>query len=130
MVRSDAASIGSATLSTARRKNAERQITGALLLDQGQFIQVLEGERETIETCFAKIGRDKRHDEVQLLALTPLSARRFNHWSMAYLGSRKLRSNALGVSVTELRCLETARATSVLNAMLDLAQTGAEDDAL
>lgn len=51
--------------------NNPNQITGMLLYDNQQFMQVLEGEQAVIEALFKKIKSDPRHQQVKALIHTP-----------------------------------------------------------
>jgi len=79
------AEIGS-ILRSARRNNAPRCVTGALLFNCGVFAQVLEGARHDIENIFERIQRDPRHADVHVLAFEETASRRFPSWSMAFIG--------------------------------------------
>ena len=49
-------------LTSARRRNAAANITGLLLYYRGEFVQILEGETQSVENIYAKfIGPDIRH---------------------------------------------------------------------
>lgn len=73
-------------LRVARHKNAERGITGALLLYDDWFAQTLEGEEMEVRALYAMIERDKRHTSVQLREENPSSPRVFSRWAMAMVG--------------------------------------------
>ena len=73
-------------LVSARRNNTAGEITGALLFSGGFFAQVLEGRSGTVGALMATIGADPRHDGVTVLLDTPIDARRFPGWSLAYVG--------------------------------------------
>jgi hypothetical protein len=75
-----------AILKTARKSNALRQITGALLYSSGCFAQVLEGPLSEVETTFERIQLDPRHREIKILQFNPLERRSFGDWSMAFAG--------------------------------------------
>jgi hypothetical protein len=72
-----------ALLATCRRNNERDDVTGCLLYvydDRGgsaYFAQMLEGDQETVEAVYARIGPDRRHREVRLLSSGPTPARRF-----------------------------------------------------
>lgn len=74
----------SALLDKCRSSNAKCDVTGMLLYQQHSFFQVLEGERNTIETLFEKIASDPRHKRVTKVILEPISERAFGNWSMGY----------------------------------------------
>jgi hypothetical protein len=65
-----------------RSDNKKRDITGALLVSGGSFVQVLEGDEGSVRALFATIEKDSRHDEVEVLDEGPVGARTFEHWSM------------------------------------------------
>ncbi|WP_342152907.1 BLUF domain-containing protein [Methylorubrum sp. SB2] len=63
-------------------RNAESNLTGALLHSRGVFIQVLEGPLPALETTFERICCDLRHRRVELLEFTQAAGRVFPEWSM------------------------------------------------
>ncbi|MBY8975121.1 BLUF domain-containing protein [Rhodobacteraceae bacterium NNCM2] len=79
-------------LEDCRRRNLADDVTGMLLYKDGSFMQVLEGDRDTIFHTFDRIGRDDRHKDIMLLRDREITARNFNGWSM---GFRALRSDDL-----------------------------------
>src|SRR3954466_2436922 len=52
--------------SEARSNNKKQGITGALLLSEDWFVQVLEGEEDAVRALFAHIERDARHESVSV----------------------------------------------------------------
>ena len=71
-------------LQSARHFNNEHEITGCLLYHKGQFLQLLEGEFEVINDLYAKIKKDKRHQDVITLHMKEIEERIFDTWSMAF----------------------------------------------
>jgi len=47
---------------------ASRDITGCLLFHHGQFIQILEGDKSTVDDLIVKIKKDHRHSYFYKLA--------------------------------------------------------------
>ncbi len=70
-------------LRVARTKNAALGVTGALMLYDDWFAQVLEGPKDVVESLFAWIRTDSRHDAVRLDYADPVSRRLFDKWAMA-----------------------------------------------
>jgi hypothetical protein len=70
----------------ARSNNKRVSVSGALLVSGEWFVQVLEGDEGTVQTLFAQIERDTRHDSVTLLEALPVTARVFARWAMAEVG--------------------------------------------
>jgi hypothetical protein len=74
-----------------RQKNKEYGITGLLLYNNGSFIQVIEGKKETIQNLFSVIKNDSRHNNVVMLHEEQIKQRDFPDWCMGYkkLSNRK-----------------------------------------
>jgi hypothetical protein len=51
---------------TAHNRNCVSGLTGALLVMDGYFIQVLEGDAFRVHDCFKAIAADRRHTDVDL----------------------------------------------------------------
>ncbi len=82
---SDAAELD-ALLASARRANAQADVTGALLFNRECFAQVLEGPMPAVNSVFERIQRDPRHGDVIILLAENSPGRRFPDWAMAYAG--------------------------------------------
>jgi hypothetical protein len=70
-------------LKVARAKNASLGITGALMLYDDWFAQVLEGPQVAVESLYARIKTDPRHDAARLTEAGPVPKRQFAKWAMA-----------------------------------------------
>jgi hypothetical protein len=62
--------------------NLEFGITGLLFYHQGRFIQVLEGERESLEGLMSILEKDHRHENIQRIIDESIKKRAFQEWSM------------------------------------------------
>ena len=71
-------------LQQVRHANAQVGVTGVLLYEDGNFLQVLEGYKETVQQVFKKIGQDKRHNRIVQIIEEPISKRTFGNWTMAF----------------------------------------------
>jgi hypothetical protein len=67
---------------SARRNNRGHEITGALLVSNGVFVQALEGAEGEVRELFDVIRGDSRHDQVKLVQQT-VAPRTFGRWAMA-----------------------------------------------
>jgi len=76
-----------ALLEVARTRNSELGVTGMLLYSEGSFFQVLEGEQATLESLFAVIRNNPRHERITKIIQEPIPSRAFGDWSMAYAGT-------------------------------------------
>lgn len=74
-------------LEHARSRNARTGVTGALVYIDGVFLQILEGDFDTIQQLMAKISADVRHEEVTVLQEAEIPAAVFEGWEMAYIGA-------------------------------------------
>jgi len=72
--------------SLARSNNKALGICGALLISDDRFVQTLEGDEAAVRDLFARIERDRRHDQVELLSAGDVDGRVFARWSMARVG--------------------------------------------
>ena len=77
-------------LKVARNNNLQHDITGALFLGSGFFIQCLEGNETEVYSLYQKIEKDERHTNVQLLDFSPIDSKVFKDWSMAFISSADL----------------------------------------
>jgi hypothetical protein len=71
-------------MATSRTANARDGITGLLLYSDGGFLQMLEGTRGAVESLYASITLDERHDDVTLVRTREQREREFPDWSMAF----------------------------------------------
>ena len=71
-------------LEVARENNPKLGLTGMLLYAEGSFFQVLEGQADVVDALYAKIGRDRRHDQVTLVIKEPIPKRYFDAWTMGF----------------------------------------------
>ncbi len=68
-----------------RKYNKEKDITGCLVYHNRTFIQVIEGEKEEIDTLFRKIKVDTRHMKVTKSWESEIETRGFAGWSMSIM---------------------------------------------
>ncbi|MDA7788038.1 BLUF domain-containing protein [Sphingomonadaceae bacterium] len=67
------------------RRNASCGLTGVLLQMEDTFIQALEGPPEALYETFERICCDSRHENINLIELSPVNERLFDQWDMAKL---------------------------------------------
>lgn len=82
-------------LEVSNQRNKDTGITGILVYCNKHFFQILEGEKEVVESLFSKISIDPRHDNVIKLQSTFVEKRQFEKWNMAFKSYNK-----------ELKCLD------------------------
>jgi hypothetical protein len=71
-------------LAASRRNNAALDVTGCLLYADQTFIQVLEGEKATVEKLAARIRQDMRHRNFMVLVEQMAPERAFGDWQMGF----------------------------------------------
>ena len=71
-------------LECCRRNNTAAGVTGMLLYKAGNFMQVLEGEEETVRCLHDKIQHDPRHRGIITLTEHMIPERQFGEWSMGF----------------------------------------------
>ena len=74
-------------LAWSRKWNPDHGITGALMLNEENFSQVIEGPKHAVKALFGHIVCDPRHKNVELLQCDTFKERDFTNWSMAFAGS-------------------------------------------
>ena len=71
-------------LEVSRRNNQKNKVTGILLYRNGEFLQLLEGERINVYYTLKKIMDDQRHTNVNIIYENEIQKSLFNNWSMAF----------------------------------------------
>ena len=77
-------------LHTCRINNERNRITGMLLYKRGHFMQVIEGDEESVSKLMKIIETDVRHKNIDILRSGYIQSRDFPNWSM---GFQNLESN-------------------------------------
>lgn len=73
-------------LKSARRNNPAKGLTGALVMYDEWFAQVLEGKEENVRELLAVIDADARHSAVKVFEEDTSAKRTFGKWAMALVG--------------------------------------------
>lgn len=84
----------------AREKNQRLGVTGVLVYRNGSFLQVLEGDEETVRALYDTIRADARHDWVMLLKASSLAERDFPQAPLAFR-DRSLAGHEAGATLSE-----------------------------
>jgi hypothetical protein len=71
-------------LKAIRPANAKLQITGMLFFLGTAFLQVLEGEAQSVDCVYARVLVDKRHTQVMTISRDPIEERSFPNWTMDF----------------------------------------------
>ncbi len=65
-----------------KSSNAARGISGMLCYGDDAFLQVLEGKRDEVNALYARILRDPRHSDPEILTYSTMRKRDYGEWSM------------------------------------------------
>jgi len=71
-------------LEECRKLNTENNVTGCLLVNKQQFVQLIEGEQSALEKIFNSIRADNRCSDVSLIENRMVERRLFPMSSMVY----------------------------------------------
>ena len=71
-------------VSHSQRRNLADGITGIMLYNGSNFLQLIEGKGAVIDACYARIQRDPRHSGVATLREEAITLREFPDWAMRY----------------------------------------------
>lgn len=71
-------------VSHSQRRNLADGITGIMLYNGSNFLQLIEGEDRVIDACYARIQRDHRHSGIATLRESVITVREFPDWAMCY----------------------------------------------
>ena len=113
-------------LASARRRNVAVNITGLLLYYRGEFVQILEGEKESVFNMYEKnIGTDPRHTALNNVYQNTISHRSFREWSMGFVGAAEIESpmpsSVMGVLMNMLTAQAKSKPLSLgLNAFVSI----------
>ena len=66
------------------------EITGLLFYHNNRFVQVIEGERESLGKLMSILEKDSRHKNIEILIDKEIQKRGFEKWNMDSLNLSKL----------------------------------------
>ena len=69
---------------TAKSNNAKNNITGILVYKNNNFLQVFEGQSNTVDDIFSKIRVDDRHSNIFKIIDTTIDERIFEEYNFGF----------------------------------------------
>ncbi len=69
---------------TTKSNNLKQDISGILIFNGGNFLQIMEGEKNTINELYHKISKDKKHSNIIKLIEKPISERMFEDYETGF----------------------------------------------
>lgn len=82
-------------LKQARSKNAQLQVTGLLVYHNREFMQLIEGDEETVLSLWKTIQFDDRHVSARIIYEGPVDERGFADWQMGFRDLGNVEAEAL-----------------------------------
>lgn len=73
----------------AQRRNRQLDLTGALLVCDGQFAQALEGQALAVEETMRRIAVDPRHHTLLVHQREVITRRLFSNWAMGLINDSR-----------------------------------------
>src|SRR5690606_42164505 len=70
--------------------NARNGITGALTLQDGVFVQILEGSPSALDILMLHLHFDERHEDIEVLVRDTIERRSFAAWGMTAPSPRQI----------------------------------------
>jgi len=77
------------------RNNGRDDVTGALVVSQNYFVQLLEGPRSLVSQCMIRIAQDRRHTAIEFISTKAVPHRLFAGWSLRRVDTKRLSRAAL-----------------------------------
>ena len=76
---------------SARKNNIIYHVTGMLLYYKGEFVQLIEGNKEAVKHIYDNfILKDIRHESINLIFEGNIVSRSFTDWSMGFSGDENV----------------------------------------
>ncbi|MDH3608839.1 MAG: BLUF domain-containing protein [Gammaproteobacteria bacterium] len=66
----------------AASNNRQLGVCGVLIVSDGRFLQVLESQSKFVNNIYAKIIKDKRHHDIELISFESVVKTEFHDWDM------------------------------------------------
>lgn len=79
---SEADAVLSDIVGTAKKRNPSMGVTGLLFYHNRRFVQVIEGEKDSLEELIAILVKDNRHKNIERLVDQAIMKRGFREWNM------------------------------------------------
>ena len=82
-------------LQKSRANNVRDLVTGALIVGENHFMQLIEGSRLEIGRCFMRIMHDKHHHDIQVISCGDVAQRLFQEWNMHLIKTSRIKEEIL-----------------------------------
>lgn len=82
-------------LQKSRANNDRDGITGALVVGEQSFMQLLEGDRTAVAACFMRIMQDGHHRDIKIISAGDIERRSFLEWSMHLIRASRIKEEIM-----------------------------------
>lgn len=82
-------------LQRSRANNVRDLVTGALIVGDRHFMQLIEGSRLEISRCFMRIMQDRNHYDIQVISCGDVGQRLFQEWSMHMIKASRIKQEIM-----------------------------------
>ncbi len=82
-------------LQKSRANNVRDQITGALIMDERLFMQLIEGNRLEISRCIMRIMQDRNHYDLRIISCRDVGQRLFQEWNMHLIEVSRIKAEIM-----------------------------------
>lgn len=96
----------------ARKNNHDLGVTGFLYVEDGYFLQYIEGDPRTVNSLLTKISQDDRHEVIHKHRMQVIE-RRFPIWNMQYVDP--IQAQHIRIEKLMIDTLELMKDPEVLN---------------
>jgi hypothetical protein len=76
-------------------RNRSIGVSGMIVTSPNLYIQLMEGERATVNRLYNKITRDGRHKDPMILRYIDVKAREFAEWDMMHVSDETMRESPM-----------------------------------
>ena len=113
---------------TSSKNNLGRKISGQLVHCHHTFIQILEGEEQSLKTLLSKIEQDSRHCGMQVIFSAAIDVREYPDWQQMEVITDEARLAKFGQYIQSIAALplNTISSTQVQNILFQLSAINKE----
>lgn len=94
-------------LTVSRSNNARDHISGALIISECYFLQVLEGSRAKVGHRFTSIMKDSRHKGIEVISARDNVQRLFSEWTMREIMTMSVKDRIMAPYLIEGQFIPT-----------------------
>lgn len=94
-------------LTVSRLNNARDHISGAMIVSESYFLQILEGSRAKVGHRFTSIMKDSRHEGIEVISARDNVQRLFSDWTMREIMTMSVKDSIMAPYLIEGQFIPT-----------------------